>query len=47
MLVTIITTLCIFCMGFVGGAAWKGIFKREEDASARIDSPRHYTRLKV
>lgn len=47
MLITIITAFFIFCIGFVGGAAWKGIFKREDDASARIEAPRYNVRLKV
>lgn len=37
----------VFNVGFVAGAAWSGIFKREDDASARINAPRHNIRLKV
>lgn len=37
-MLTTITAIIALNIGFVIGTAWKGIFKREDDA--RIDSPR-------
>lgn len=37
----------LFNAGFAAGAAWKGSFKRKDDAIARRKAPRCYPRVRV